>query len=583
MKTLLSRTSLLAALLLLPGCASLAQDPQPYRTVAYSGEELDNLVAPVALYPDALLAQILVAATFPDQVAIASRYVRERGTRNIEDQGWDISVKAVAYYPPILNMLANDEDWAIALGQAYANQSGDLMDAVQRLREMAREQGNLVSTREHTVTEDRGRIIIVPANPQVIYVPTYDPAIVYVRPIWSFGFHTGYFSFGVGFPIGSWLVYDVDWWGHRIYYDGWYGDGWRYHARRYFTVYPVYHRPRYSIVNININIFNRRPNYYNLDRRHRYVRRNTYFERHDRGGRYADGDDRRGPYDGSRDGTRSGDDRRGPVGTDPRGGRDNDRIGDRIATFDDYRPDRGGTGADARDAEAPVTRSGFGTIDKQKQNGNGSTRGNGGGSPEYRGSRPETPVFTSQPRSTERKSNGNANSRPQNSDFRGSRPEVPVYTSIPRSTERKSNGNGNSRPQSPDARSAPRPNAGVFSAPQRQVERKSNGGGSRPQSSEYRSAPRSSGGAVYSAPQRSAKSNGGASRPQTSEYRSAPRSSGGAVYSAPQRSAKSSGGGSSMRSAPSVSRPSGGNSGGARAQPSGGGNTRGGGGKGRKQ
>ena len=187
MKSLLSRFSLLGAMVVV-GCASLpAQDPETYRNVAYSEEELDNLVAPVALYPDALLAHILVAATFPEQVAIASRYVRERGTRNIENQGWDISVKAVAYYPPVLNMLANDEDWSIALGQAYANQSGDVMDAVQRLREMAREQGNLVTTREHTVSEDRGRIIIVPANPQVIYVPTYDPAIVYVRPIWSLG------------------------------------------------------------------------------------------------------------------------------------------------------------------------------------------------------------------------------------------------------------------------------------------------------------------------------------------------------------------------------------------------------------
>src|SRR5688500_18691933 len=103
MKKLMSRSFLLGALLLLPASASLAQDPQPYRNVnvAYSAEELDNLVAPVALYPDALLAQILVAATFPDQVEVAQRYVREGGTRNIDDQGWDVSVKAVAYYPPV--------------------------------------------------------------------------------------------------------------------------------------------------------------------------------------------------------------------------------------------------------------------------------------------------------------------------------------------------------------------------------------------------------------------------------------------------------------------------------------------------
>jgi hypothetical protein len=113
MKSLRSRFSLLGAMVVV-GCASLpAQDPYPERT-AYSAEELDNLVAPIALYPDALLAQILVAATFPDQIAVANRYVRDRGTRNIEDQGWDISVKAVAYYPPVLNMLARDEDWTVA-------------------------------------------------------------------------------------------------------------------------------------------------------------------------------------------------------------------------------------------------------------------------------------------------------------------------------------------------------------------------------------------------------------------------------------------------------------------------------------
>ena len=587
MKTLLSRSALLGALLLLPGCASLAQDPDPYRPVAYSAEELDNLVAPVALYPDALLAQILVAATFPEQVAIASRYVRERGTRNIDDQGWDISVKAVAYYPPVLNMLARDEDWAVALGQAYASQSGDVMEAVQRLREMAREQGNLVSTREHTVLEDRGRIIIVPANPQVIYVPTYDPAIVYVRPIFGFGFHTGYFSFGIGFPIGSWLAYDVDWWGHyghRVYYSGWYDDGWRYRARRYFTVIPVYHRPRYSVVNININIFSRRVNYINLDRRHRYVRRTVAFERHDRGGRYADRDgwrdgDRRGSYDGDRDGW-SRDDSRGPVAGGGRPDRDNDRIGNRIATFDDYRPDRGGTDSDARDAEAAVTRSGFGTLEKNKGNGTARSRdagGNGGSSQVERGSRPDIPVFTSQPRATERKANGNAGS--QSSGLRSNRPDAPVLAAPQRSSERKSN--GGARPQSSDFRSAPRPSAPTYSAPQRSVERKSSGG-ARPQTSTFRSAPRANA-PSYSAPrsvERKSGSGGGSvqlNRPsRTGPSVSRPSSGGGggsAQFSRP-----------STRSTPSASRaPSGGGGGKVRA-PSGGGGGSGksSGGKGRK-
>ena len=560
MKSLVSRLSLLGALVMF-GCASLpAQDPDPVRNVAYSEEELDNLVAPVALYPDALLAQILVAATFPDQVARASQYVRERGTRNIEDQGWDISVKAVAYYPPVLNMLARDEDWTVALGQAYAAQSGDVMDAVQRLREMAREQGNLVSTREHTVTEDRGRIIIVPANPQVIYVPTYDPAIVYVRPIFSFGFHTNYFSFGLGFPIGSWLVYEPDWWGyygHRVYYHGWYGDGWRYYARRHFTVYPVYYRPRYSVVNVNINIFSRRVNYITLDRRHRYVRRSVEFERHYSRDRYADRDrDREGWRDDDRRGpiTRSGD-RDGPRDRDD----GNDRIGNRIATFDDYRPDKGGNGSDARAAEPVVARSDFGSVRKD----NGSSRSNGGA--ENRG-RPDVPVYTSMPRANETKSKGNGNSSAQSR-----RPEVPVFTSQPRTTERKSNGSGQSEYRG--TREAP-----TFSAPQRSVERKSSGSSRQ---SEYRSAPtQRSNAPVFSAPQRSVerKSSGGSG-------------GGGATFSRPSSSARVQSGGGGGGGGGSARVQSSGGGGGGKVKSSGGGSgggsasasKSGGGGKGRKQ
>jgi hypothetical protein len=562
MRTLLSRTIPLTLALLLPGCASLpAQDPYPVQPVAYSAEELDNLVAPIALYPDALLAHILVAATFPDQVGVAAGYVRERGTRSIDDQGWDVSVKAVAYYPPVLNMLARDEDWMLALGQAYASQSGEVMDAVQRLREMAREQGNLVTTREHRVYDDRGRIVIEPANPQVIYVPTYDPAIVYVRPIWGFGFHTGYFSFGIGFPIGAWLVYEPDWWGlygHRVYYHGWYGDGWRYHARRYFGVIPAYyHRPRYSVVNININIFSRRVNYINLDRRHRYVRRTVYFERHDRGGRYGDryvdrdgwdrgDDDRRGPYVGPGDRDRDGgvnDDGRGPRG------RDNDRIGNRIATFDDYRPDRGGNGADARDAE-PAVRSGFGTIEKRKDNDAPSN----GGNTEYRGSRPRAPVLAAPPRSAEPKSKGNAGS---GSDIRRSRPDVPVFTSQPRAAERTKT-NGSIRSQGAEYRSAPRPQPRVYTAPQR-VERSKPAGNPRSQGSELRSAPRPNA-PVFRAPQRSVERKAGGG--------------GGAQISRP-----------APRSAPSAARVQSGG-GGGKVKASGGGSSGkggGGGGKGRKQ
>lgn len=419
--------------------AVVAQDPRD--RVVYSQEELDNLVAPIALYPDALLAQILVAATFPEQVEVASRYVRERGSREIDDQNWDISVKAVAHYPPILNMLANQEDWATALGQAYAAQSGDLMDAVQRLREMARAQGNLVTTPEQNVTVERERIVIVPANPRVIYVPTYDPYVVYSRPVFGFGYHAAYFSFGIGFPIGSWLVYDVDWYGRRVYYDGWYGGGWRVHARPYIRLSPVYVHPRYRSIHININVFNRRVNYVNLDRRYRYVHRTASWERHDRDwGRNGGNDRDRGGWDdrrGSRNGDGSG--RDGPGGRDP-----NDRIGNRTASFNDYRPDRPGAGYDVRDQEPAVNAAG--TAVKRKAaapavRGNFGTREATARAPEGRPqSRSEGAVYSAPPRQE----------RPR------AEPSVRVESPKVKASSGGSGGSG--------ARSAPRGGGGASSA-----------------------------------------------------------------------------------------------------------------------
>lgn len=270
-------------LFLIPAGTSLAQNPPTSQNrIVFSAAELDNLVAPVALYPDALLAQILLAATYPEQVAVAADFVRARGTRGVDDEAWDISVKAVAHYPPVLNMLARDEDWSLALGQAYASQSSDVMDAVQRLREMAREQGNLVSTEEQQVTVERGgRIVIVPANPRVIYVPWYEPSVVYFRPIFRVGFRTQFFSFGAGFPIGDWLVYDCDWYGRRVYYDGWRGGGWRTRARPWITITNIYVQPRYHTIRYG-NVYNQVINFVNLDRSHRRIHKTVTFASYER-------------------------------------------------------------------------------------------------------------------------------------------------------------------------------------------------------------------------------------------------------------------------------------------------------------
>ena len=155
----------------------------PQAQELFTVDELDNLLAPIALYPDPILAQVFVAATYPEQIALAARYVRLYGDRDIDNQGWDGSVKAVARYLPVLNMLAEREDWTVALGQAYVLQPGDVMASVQGLRQMAYDQGNLVSTAEQRIEYAPRAIRIVPAQARVIYVPTYDPTYIYFQPV----------------------------------------------------------------------------------------------------------------------------------------------------------------------------------------------------------------------------------------------------------------------------------------------------------------------------------------------------------------------------------------------------------------
>lgn len=206
----------------LPGDATASYQPQPGDDLL-TMDELDDLLAPIALYPDPLIAQVLPASTFIDQIDEAARYVKERGTAYIDDQYWDVSVKALAHYPDVLFMMDQKYDWTVSLGQAYIDQPQDVMEAIQRLRAEARAQGNLVSTREQQVTVDADGIRIVPALPEFIYVPVYDPQVVYVeRPDPYIGFVT----FGIGLSIGAWLTRDCDWHGRRIYYHGWRDGGW---------------------------------------------------------------------------------------------------------------------------------------------------------------------------------------------------------------------------------------------------------------------------------------------------------------------------------------------------------------------
>ncbi len=247
----------------------------------YTAEQLDNLLAPVALYPDPLLAQVLVAATFVDQIDEAARWVRSYGQRGVDDRPWDVSVRAVAHYPGVLNMMADNLDWTTAIGQAYVYQSTDVMGSIQRLRAMAQAQGNLVSTPQQEVIVESGYISIWPASPGYLYVPAYDPSIVFFRPVYIGGVFTA-FSFGPALAIGVWLNLDCDWDHSRIYYTGWQGRGWIARSRPRIHVNARYVNPRFSTVAVNRRIGQRPVNYSDLAR-YRAIHRNVRF-----GGRLRD-------------------------------------------------------------------------------------------------------------------------------------------------------------------------------------------------------------------------------------------------------------------------------------------------------
>jgi len=222
----------------------------PAGDTLFTADELNDLLAPIALYPDPLIAQILPAATFIDQVDEAARYVSQYGqAARIDDQPWDVSVKAVAHYPNVLFMMDQKYDWTVSLGQAFVNQQQDVMDAIQRLRAEAQAANNLVSTPQQQVVVEDGIISIVPAVPDVIYIPQYDPLVVYVeQPYPSYGFVT----FGAGFTIGVWLNRDCDWHRHRVYYHGWRGSGWIGRARPHVHDRDhIYINNRFRVINVN--------------------------------------------------------------------------------------------------------------------------------------------------------------------------------------------------------------------------------------------------------------------------------------------------------------------------------------------
>ncbi|MFM0223431.1 DUF3300 domain-containing protein [Paraburkholderia dipogonis] len=207
-------------------------------TAKMSNQQLDSLAAPIALYPDALLAQVLMASTFPQDVQAAAVWSRVNSTlqgdsavKAVASEPWDPSVQSLVAFPQVLATMASKADWVTQLGSAFLAQPNDVMDSVQRLRRQAQAAGNLKTTSQQTVVVEQSTIQIVPANPQVVYVPTYNPTVVYgvwpypayppvyVPPPPGYVIGTSFvagLAFGTGVAVANALWGGFDWHSHDV-------------------------------------------------------------------------------------------------------------------------------------------------------------------------------------------------------------------------------------------------------------------------------------------------------------------------------------------------------------------------------
>ncbi|HEY1897243.1 MAG TPA: DUF3300 domain-containing protein, partial [Terracidiphilus sp.] len=220
------------------------EQPQYSQMQGLNAEQLEQLVAPVALYPDALLAQILAASTYPAQISTADQWLRTMGNAPPEQiaaaasaqTSWDPSVKALTAYPQVLDMLTQNLQWTTSLGNAYYNQPQDLLQTVQVMRQRAQSSGNLQSTPQEQVTNNQGYIALAPTNPQMVYVPTYNPWVVYGQPVAAYPGYTPLdtigavvgtaVQYGLSFAVGAFfhtpfglLSWGLDWFGSAVLFN----------------------------------------------------------------------------------------------------------------------------------------------------------------------------------------------------------------------------------------------------------------------------------------------------------------------------------------------------------------------------
>src|SRR5712672_1541459 len=215
-----------------------AAAPPPVVAAQQTPAQLQQLVAPIALYPDALVAQILAAATYPDQVVEAGKWIQQNKSlhgdqlaQEVDKQAWDPSVKALTQFPEVLANMNQNLAWTSELGDAHLNQQQALSQAIQTMRGRAKQAGNLNTTAQEKISTKGKTIVIEPASTDVVYVPQYDPWLVYGAPMAMFpGWYPypGLFldgpgiGFGLGFGVGLYGGFGWGWhnWGYDWHHDG---------------------------------------------------------------------------------------------------------------------------------------------------------------------------------------------------------------------------------------------------------------------------------------------------------------------------------------------------------------------------
>jgi hypothetical protein len=221
------------ALLLSLCAAALPAAAQEGAATGFSKEQLEQIVAPIALYPDSLLTQVMMASTYPLEVVDADRWLKQNKSMQgsalesaLKEKSWDPSVKGLCTLPDVVAKMSENLDWTQDLGDAFLGQKAELMDAVQRMRGKAYDAGNLKSTQQQVVTQQPDKIIVIEQSaPEVVYVPSYSPTVVYGA--WSYPSYYyppmyappppgyGLLTFGVGMAVGAAIWGDSNWgWGH---------------------------------------------------------------------------------------------------------------------------------------------------------------------------------------------------------------------------------------------------------------------------------------------------------------------------------------------------------------------------------